>query len=202
MNSRRTSTADHGTAEKVLRTASALFYAHGVRAVGLEWIVAESGVAKTSLYRHFETKDALVAAYLEREDAEFWQQWDAVVESAPSSNAKAELFCLLAWVGGRVSRDGYRGCPQINVAAEFADPRHPSATIRKQHKAQMFERLRALVERIGVGRPNDATFQLALLIDGAFSSDGRLPKSHAVRILQHGADSLLNGAGLRGRGVK
>jgi AcrR family transcriptional regulator len=182
--------ADMGTAEKLLSTASRLFYANGVRAVGIEWIVAESGVAKTSLYRHFQTKDELVAAFLEREDREFWQQWGQVVAAAPA-NPKAELMCLLEWIGKRVSRDGYRGCPQINVAAEFGDAQHAARRIRRQHKAEMLERLRGIVGRIGVTRPEDTAIQLAMLIDGAFTSDGRLSKSNAVRILQNGADALL-----------
>ena len=183
---------DRGTAEKVLSTASRLFYANGVRAVGMEWIVDESGVAKTSLYRHFQTKDELVAAFLEREDREFWQQWDGVVAAAPVS-PKAELMGLLDWIGKRVARDGYRGCPQINVAAEFADPEHPARRIRKRHKLEMFERLKDIVGRIGVRRPDDTAVQLALLIDGAFTSDGRLSKANAVRILQNGAEALLGG---------
>jgi AcrR family transcriptional regulator len=100
-----------GTAEKVLSTASRLFCANGVRAVGIEWIVAESGVSKTSLYRHFRTKEELVAAFLERADREFWQQWDGVVAAA--ANPQAELMSLLDWIGKRVSRDGYRGCPTV-----------------------------------------------------------------------------------------
>ena len=182
--------ADNKTADKVLSAASRLFYANGVRAVGIEWIVAESGVAKTSLYRHFQTKDELVAAFLEREDHEFWEQWDEVVAAAPD-DPTAELMALLAWIGGRVSRDGYRGCPQINVAAEFADAEHPARRIRRRHKAAMLERLRVLVRRIGVIRPDDTAMQLALLIDGAFTSDGRLTKAGAVRILQNGADALI-----------
>jgi AcrR family transcriptional regulator len=181
---------DNRTAEKVLSTASRLFYANGVRAVGIEWIVAESGVAKTSLYRHFQTKDELVAAFLEREDGEFWQQWDGVVAAAPT-NPKAELMSLLDWIGKRVSRDGYRGCPQINVAAEFADPAHPARKIGRRHKVAMLERLRDIVGRIGVTQPDDTAVQLALLIDGAFTSDGRLSKTNSVRILQSGAEALL-----------
>ena len=181
--------ADMGTAEKVLSTASRLFYANGVRAVGIEWIVAESGVAKTSLYRHFETKDELVAAFLEREDREFWQQWEGVVAGA--ANPKAELMSLLEWIGKRVARDGYRGCPQINVAAEFADLKHPARQIRRRHKEAMLGRLRDIVGRIGVSRPGDIAVLVALLIDGAFTSDGRLSKTNAVRILQSGADALL-----------
>ncbi|MGA2188994.1 MAG: helix-turn-helix domain-containing protein [Steroidobacteraceae bacterium] len=188
-----------GTAGKVLSTAARLFYANGVRAVGIEWIVAESGVAKTSLYRHFQTKDELVEAFLEREDREFWQQWEAVVAAAPA-NPTAELMRLLDWIGKRVSRDGYRGCPQINVAAEFADPQHAARRVRRRHKAEMFERLRDIVGRIGVTQPDDTAVQLALLIDGAFTSDGRLSKSNAVRILQNGADALLRDSGSR-RGI-
>jgi AcrR family transcriptional regulator len=184
--------ADMGTAEKVLSTAARLFYAHGVRAVGVELIVGESGVAKTSLYRHFQTKDELVAAFLEREDREFWQQWDTVVAAA--ANPKAELMSLLDWIGKRVSRDGYRGCPQINVAAEFSDLAHPARAIRRRHKTEMFERLRNIVSRIGLTSPDDTAIQLALLIDGAFTSDGRLTKTTAVRVLQNAAEALLTNA--------
>lgn len=185
--------ADSDTAEKVLATASRLFYANGVRAVGVEWIVAESGVAKTSLYRHFQTKDDLIAAFLEREDREFWQQWDAVVAIA-AGNPRLELMSLLEWLGKRVSRDGYRGCPQINVAAEFADPEHPARRIRRRHKLEMLERLKGIVGRLGVSRAEDTAIQLALLIDGAFTSDGRLSKANATRILQGAAEALLGEA--------
>jgi AcrR family transcriptional regulator len=190
MGGKSSGSTDTGTAEKVLASASRLFYANGVRAVGVEWIVAESGVAKTSLYRHFHTKDELVAAFLEREDRDFWRQWDEIV-AAETDNPKAELMRLLEWIGKRVSRDGYRGCPQINVAAEFADPAHPARKIRRRHKAEMLKRLRDIVARIGVPHPDDTALQLALLIDGAFTSDGRLSKTHAVRILQNGAQALL-----------
>jgi AcrR family transcriptional regulator len=190
MGAKANVSVDKGTAEKLLSTAARLFYANGVRAVGIEWIVAESGVAKTSLYRHFQTKDELVAAFLEREDREFWQQWEEVIAAAPK-NPTAELMSLLDWIGKRVSRDEYRGCPQINVAAEFADPQHAARRVRRHHKAEMYARLRELVGRIGGTRPDETAIQLALLIDGAFTSDGRLSKSNAVRILQNGADALL-----------
>jgi AcrR family transcriptional regulator len=193
MRTKLTALTDLGTAEKLLATASRLFYANGVRAVGVEWIVAESGVAKTSLYRHFQTKDDLVRAFLEREDREFWQQWEQVAAAA-QGDATSEVMDLLDWIGKRVSRDGYRGCPQINVAAEFADQTHPARTIRRQHKAEMLKRLRDMVGRIGVKRPDEIAIQLALLIDGAFTSDGRLTKSNAVRILQNGAAALLGNA--------
>lgn len=190
--------ADRDTAERVLATASRLFYAHGVRAVGVEWIVSESGVAKTSLYRHFETKDDLVAAFLEREDREFWQQWDAVATPA-AGDPLAELMAVLDWIGQRVSRDGYRGCPQINVAAEFSDPKHPARRIRKRHKAEMLERLKKLALRLRLRRPDDVALQLALLLDGAFTSDGRMSRANAPRLLQAAARALIDADRRSGR---
>lgn len=183
-------TDERDTASRVLATASRLFYAHGVRAVGVEWIVAESAVAKTSLYRHFHTKDDLVAAFLEREDREFWTQWDAVVNGV-AGDPMRELMALLDWIGQRVSRDGYRGCPQINVAAEFSDPDHPARQIRARHKAAMFARLRTLVSRIAPAHSDDVAYQIALLIDGAFTSDGRLRRAGASRLLQSAARALI-----------
>jgi AcrR family transcriptional regulator len=185
--------SERDTAERVLSSASRLFYANGVRAVGVEWIVEDSGVAKTSLYRHFKTKDDLIAAFLEREDKDFWEQWEEAIKIADGP-AQQELMSLLDWIGRRVSRDGYRGCPQINVAAEFADPEHPSRRIRRRHKAQMYERLKALAQRMKARHPDDLALQLALLIDGAFTSDGRLTRSNAVRVLQAGARALIDGA--------
>jgi AcrR family transcriptional regulator len=174
-----------------------LFYAHGVRAVGVEWIVAESGVAKTSLYRHFRTKDDLVAAFLEREDREFFAQWDKVV-GAVAGDPLRELMALLDWIGQRVSRSGYRGCPQINVAAEFSDLDHPARKIRARHKAAMLERLRDLVSRIGVNDPDHVAYQIALLVDGAFTSDGRLSRAQATRILQSAVRAFLGDDGVPG----
>lgn len=181
------------TAARVLATASRLFYSHGVRAVGIEWIVAESGVAKTSLYRHYQTKDDLIAAFLEREDREFWMQWDAVVK-AVAGDPLRELMALLDWIGERVARDGYRGCPQINVAAEFSDPDHPARRIRAYHKGVMFERLKVIASRIGVRRPDDVAHQIALLLDGAFASDGRLARAGAARVLRSAARALIRDA--------
>src|SRR3546814_13270001 len=95
-----------------------------VRAVGVDLIVRESGIAKTSLYRHFATKDVLVAAFLKEEDGDFWRHWDAVAAKHFDDPA-VELDAHLEWIGARLRRPGYRGCPQLNVAAEFADPQHP-----------------------------------------------------------------------------
>jgi AcrR family transcriptional regulator len=174
--------------DRMLEVASRLFYQHGVRAIGMEQIVEESGIAKTTIYRHFPTKDALVGAYLEREDAEFWAQWDAVV--AGSGTAPDTLEALCAWIGERVRRERYRGCPQLNVAAEFADQDHPAKLVSRRHKREMLARLISLCDAAGVQDPDMTGTQIALLFDGAFQSDGRLQTIDAAQLLRRAVRRL------------
>jgi AcrR family transcriptional regulator len=155
--------------DRILATASRLFYKHGVQAVGVDLVVAESGIAKTSLYRHFGNKDALIAAFLEAEDADFWRQWDAIAARHPG-DPEGELMAYLDWMDSRLRRPGYRGCPQLNVAAELADPRHPARRVAVLHKERMRERLASLAGRMGLADPERIGAQLALAFDGAFMS--------------------------------
>jgi AcrR family transcriptional regulator len=179
---------------RALETASALFYANGVRAVGMEQIVEESGVAKTTIYRHFPTKDALIEAFLEKEDAEFWSQWDAVTGTVTASPGQivAQIEALCDWIGTRVRRDGYRGCPQLNVAAEFADRAHPARLVARRHKAEMHRRLEEICARGGVAQARTTAMQIALLFDGAFMSDGRLTAYDAPALLKHAVGLLID----------
>jgi AcrR family transcriptional regulator len=157
---------------KALNVAADLFYRNGVRAIGMEEIVAASGVAKTTIYRHFPTKDALIAAFVQKEDDEFWEQWDRIVGSSDLPRGKLDALCH--WIGERISRSGYRGCPQLNVAAEFADADHPARCVARSHKSEMHRRLLVLCRSAGAQDAERVAMQIALLFDGAFMSDGRL----------------------------
>lgn len=155
--------------DRILETASRLFYKHGVHAVGVDLVVKESGIAKTSLYRHFGNKDSLVAAFLEAEDADFWRQWEAIAEAHQGKPA-AELDTYLEWMRVRLCRPGYRGCPQLNVVAELADQDHPARRVAKAHKDRMRRHFSALAERLGLSEPDSVGAQLAMAFDGAFTS--------------------------------
>ena len=182
---------------RVLETASELFYRLGVRAVGVDMIVAEAGVAKTSLYRHFRTKDDLIAAFLQREDEDFWRVWDAVAQGhvgdakGHAGNAEAELEAHMSWIGERAGRPGYRGCPQINVAAEFPDPAHPARIVARIHKEELRQRLKAIAERLGAKRPQELALQLAVLVNGAFVSTTLFSPENAVPTLLAMSRSLV-----------
>jgi Transcriptional regulator len=180
----------HDVRESALRAASTLFYSRGVRAVGMDLIVAESGIAKTTIYRHFPTKDVLVEAFLQREDAEFWQEWDEVTTPHAGSPRDA-LMALCEWIGTRVARDSYRGCPQINVAAEFADFEHPAREVARRHKSEMVRRLAQLCREIEPAIAEMSAVQIGLLFDGAFTSHGRLRDFNAPSVLKDAVGKLL-----------
>jgi AcrR family transcriptional regulator len=190
----------HATATKpkdlrghILETASDLFYRRGVRAVGVDLVIQEAGVAKTSLYRYFPTKDDLVVAFLEREDADFWSVWDAVAQRHADDPA-GEIEADMRWIGERLSRSNYRGCPQINVAAEFADPDHPARHVARSHMQALRARFAAIARRMGVARPGELGAQLALLVNGAFASSGLLAPEEAIDTLVASARALCQAA--------
>jgi AcrR family transcriptional regulator len=179
--------------DRILRTASTLFYQRGVRAVGVDLVVEEAGVAKTSLYRHFRTKDDLIAAFLEREDEDFWNSWSRVTE-LHKTDAVAELEAHLGWIAERVGRPNYRGCPQLNVAAEFPDSDHPARRVASAHKQELRRRLKGIAERLRVKRPDELAGQLSLLINGAFVSSQVLSPGEAGPLLRATAHALIAAA--------
>jgi len=185
--------AESEVRQRILDTASSLFYNRGVRAVGVDLVVAESGVAKTSLYRHFGTKDDLIVAFLEREDTEFWAQWDEVA-AAHADDPAGEIEAHMRWIGKRLARANYRGCPQINVAAEFAEADHPAREVARRHMQALRKRLAELARRLGVPRPNDLAAQLGVLVNGAFVSASMLTPEEATRVLQASARALIASA--------
>lgn len=179
--------------EHILKTASALFYAQGVRAVGVDLVIREAGVAKTSLYRYFPTKDDLIVEFLKREDMEFWSEW-ASVARRHQNDPMGELESHLRWIGERLARENYRGCPQINVAAEFADPQHPARGVARAHMQALRKVMDALAQRMAVEQPQQLGGQLALLVNGAFVSSGLLRPEEATDVLLASARALCGAA--------
>src|SRR4051812_40978891 len=104
--------------QRLLRTASELFYAEGIRAVGVDRVIEEAGVTRATFYRHFPSKDDLVVAYLQAVH-------DAVRSVAGDEPGEQRLRRVVGSMTEIVCSPGFRGCSFINAAAEFADPRSP-----------------------------------------------------------------------------
>jgi AcrR family transcriptional regulator len=153
----------------LLEAARQLFYYEGVRAVGVEAVVERAGVNKMSLYRQFKSKDDLVLAYLERSDESFWGYFNASMDKHPD-DARAQLLQFFIDVSERASRPGYRGCPFVNVAAEFPDASHAARQFVQRNKARLLERLHERAEAAGATGPAALADDLAFLIEGAYTA--------------------------------
>jgi AcrR family transcriptional regulator len=154
--------------ERVLRAASKLFYAEGIRAVGVERIAAQAGVSKMTLYRHFPTKDDLVVAVLEQRDGPALALLSAAAEHAgdsPRDRLLAPFGLLEPWFTG----PGFRGCPFMNASLELADPGHPASAVATRHKRATRDRFAELAGAADVADPEALADQLAVLFDGAIA---------------------------------
>jgi AcrR family transcriptional regulator len=165
----RAESGDRGSPvrERILATARELFYREGVRAVGVDTIVERSGVAKTSLYRWFPTKDDLIAVFLETENADFWSHWNDISKQH-AGRPREELSAHLRWIGAYIRGPHYRGCP-FPTAAEFPGA-HPARRVCQHNKDELRRRLRDLAAAAGAADAGGLADQLALLVDGAFAS--------------------------------
>lgn len=161
---------DAATAQQLLlRAAGELFYLEGVRAVGVDAVVERAGVNKMSLYRQFSSKDELVVAYLEQANDCFFSYFDQSIAQHPGDPVR-QIEQYFEDLQHRASREGYRGCPFVNVAAEFPDPSHPAREIVARNKAQLMERLVALTTDGGAEDPAGLADALALLLEGVYAA--------------------------------
>ena len=165
----RTQTAGPRAQEHLLRAADELFYREGVRAVGVEAVVERAGVNKMSLYRQFSSKDDLVIAYLKRCDDRFFERFEASVAKHPGDPAR-QLVQYFEDLAQRASAPDYRGCPFVNVSAEFPDPTHPARQSVTDNKSKLIARLNELARAANARDPAALADELALLIEGLYAA--------------------------------
>lgn len=178
--------------DRILATARELFYREGVRGVGVDTVVAQSGVAKTSLYRWFPSKDVLIASVVEEEAKARWAAWDRIADRCSMLDARDRLREHMSAVVKFVNRPDYRGCPFMNVQAELPDPQHPARLVTLEVTRELRRRVRKLVDAIdGVRDPAELTDQLVLLVDGALSVALCLGAEGPQKYLIQAADAMV-----------
>ena len=171
-----------GVEDRLVATASELFYREGVRAVGVQRVIEEAGVAKASLYAHFESKDDLVAACLDRRI----RGWRARIEEHLQSSTLDARGKLLAFFDLQIEwirSPDFRGCPLQSVGTEIADPEHPAKRVMAEHRQWLYDLVTALVADAGLQPLGEVVGALVVLYDGASAAamvDGRAEMaSHA-----------------------
>jgi AcrR family transcriptional regulator len=161
-------TAAQPARDRILDTAFRLFYARGPRGVGVDTVVAESGVAKTTLYKHFPRKDDLVLAYLDKVDQAWFGQLRAAAREA-GDNPRDQLVGMFDALASACRREGYHGCAFINTAAESENGSDVHArTVEHKHVVRAW--VTDLARRAGANDPDLLARQLTLLIDGGLSA--------------------------------
>jgi AcrR family transcriptional regulator len=163
--------------DRLLGTASRLFYAEGIHTVGVDRLVAEAGVTRATFYRHFPAKEDLVVAYLQGRHEEIRAGAEAAITGRKAADA---LVTVLDFVGESTCALDFRGCPFINAAAEYPDPAHPVRQVVSRHRAWFWDTLHLLVVEAGHPDPDHVTGVLVLLRDGALQG-GELDDPTFVR---------------------
>jgi AcrR family transcriptional regulator len=177
--------------ERILETARDSFYREGIRAVGVDTLIARSGVAKMSFYRSFRSKDELVCAYLESSAAEYWQWWDETLK--PHGHApRKQLRALFAGTADHAISEDFRGCPFGNTLVEFPEEGHPARAVIVRFRAERHARLRDLAKAAGARDPERLADQLGIILEGSgFCAQGARPSSRASALVR-AAETLID----------
>jgi AcrR family transcriptional regulator len=155
--------------DRILRTASELFYRNGIHAVGVDAIASKAGTNKMSFYRNFTSKDELVAEYLREEEQKAWEWWDATVASH-AGDPRAQIEALFAVLVEKACTCDTRGCALANAAVEITEPDHPARPVIEKYKAEMRRRFRALARDLGAREAGALGDALMLLWEGSYLS--------------------------------
>jgi AcrR family transcriptional regulator len=151
---------------RILAVAGELFYRHGIRAVGVESIAEAAGTNKMTLYRHFSSKDELVAEYL-RESAKAADSCWARFKKKHPGDALAQLRAWLREMASHVANTDERGCALANAAVELPDKNHPARRVIEECKAAHRTRLVQLCNAAKLSEPEMLADELHLLLEGA-----------------------------------
>lgn len=174
--------APRRAADRIRDTAFDLFYREGIRAIGVEEIVNRAGVTKPSLYRAFESKDELIAAYLRDYDRRFCQSFEAPGADHPD-DPRAHLLAYVDRLAVKASSEGYRGCGLTNAVIEYPDPAHPAHQVGVDSKQALRDRLRQMCVAMGAKDPDELADGLLLLIEGSYVSGQTFGEGGPARVL-------------------
>lgn len=154
--------------DRLLAAASELFYENGVQATGVDSLIAAAGVAKATFYRHFPSKDDLVAAWLREPRTRWLDDVRGRVEKHPP-DAEGRIPYFFDAVGEWLEAGELRGCPYLNVAVEITGPAHPARAIIREYLQEVEDYLEGLLAEAGYRQSRPLAAQVQTLTAGAIS---------------------------------
>ncbi|MFI1564452.1 TetR/AcrR family transcriptional regulator [Streptomyces sp. NPDC020490] len=176
----------------ILAVATDLYYRHGIRAVGMDLVVKESGVGNATVYRQFPTKDALATAYVQgRADAWFERMREATDRF---DDPQEKLLAIFTLVAENTRLPTFRGCPMLNTHTEFPDPEHPANRVSVVHKQEVRDWLRDLAVAAGASDPEQLADELLLVLNGAYATAAVLGPEGPARRTEELARRIIQAA--------
>ncbi|MBW4646186.1 MAG: TetR/AcrR family transcriptional regulator [Goleter apudmare HA4340-LM2] len=152
--------------QQILETASLLFYQKGIQHVGINEVIAASGVAKRTLYRWFSSKDQLIEEVMKYRAVQ-WLRWFENAVADQGNTPKERLLATFDVLQDWYALPDFRGCPFINAVLEIADASHPAHQVSVQLRESIRTYIMQLAEQAGVRDPESFSQQYLLLIGGA-----------------------------------
>lgn len=152
---------------RILETALRRFYDDGIRAVGVDLLIAESSVTKATFYKHFGSKDRLVLDYMEAQRDRAVSELEDVISSP--NQADGALGRIGTHILDTIDQPGYRGSPFINAAAEYPDPAHPVRVLTTRHQEYLAARFTTVFDAAGHPMPGEAADDLLIAMNGAMT---------------------------------
>jgi len=176
--------------ERLLETAGRLFYERGFLAVGVDEIVAESGVAKMTLYRHFPSKDDLVVAYLRQSEDRFCEWYERAL--ATERDPRDKIMAVFTALGALAQSHQCLGCTFQVSASEYPDPKHPAHQVAVGHKREVRRQFAALARQARLRDPDALADQLLMLMDGAWVAARMFGRQNPAKHVAAAAAALLD----------
>lgn len=183
---------ERGARERILAAAEELFYREGLH-VGIDAIIGKAGVAKMSLYSHFDSKDALIVEFL-KSKRDRWFTWFLAEIPKRATTPRERLLAMFDLFGEWFCTTEFRGCAFLNAATELPDPSHPARAIVADYKEQLRSWIEEQCREARLKNPRDLSTQIALILDGAISRAYVTGSRDAANVAQGMARRLLKDA--------
>jgi AcrR family transcriptional regulator len=177
--------------EHLLETALRLYGRHGYHATGIDRILAEAGVAKMTLYKHFKSKDELTLAALRLCDERLRRDLERGVDRCGSPRPSDRILAVFDVLDAWFSCEDYQGCPFIKASAEYSAPDDPIHAVARSHKEFLNAYLLRHAREAGARNPDQLATRLVLLIEGAVVLRQVLGRRDAAREAREAARCLL-----------
>ena len=180
--------------ERLIATAVDLFYRHGFGAVGIDRVIATAGVTKTTFYKHFEGKDDLMVAAVQRRDEWESKAWQRAVRKLAGDDPTAQLLAFLDVLDLWFNEPEFRGCMFTNTAMEFPNPHDPVHQAAMAYKLRTRNHIRDLAHAAGARETDAEVFAdcFTALIEGALILRQTHGRNDAARVVKPVLEQLLN----------